>query len=107
VIQICEISKFEFRRIELQRGRILFLHILGRLLPHVLLNTGRWGDITRVERPMDQVDPKLTDATRPAGSEEGNREPSHKRDGRANSSEIISRTPSATNFIRNRYAALP
>src|ERR1017187_7793483 len=41
---------------------------------------------------------------RPAASEEGNHEPSHKRDGRANSSEIISRTPLAANFIRNRYA---
>jgi hypothetical protein len=35
----------------------------GRLLPHVRLQTGRWGDITRVERPMGQVDPEQTFAT--------------------------------------------
>jgi hypothetical protein len=30
---------------------------LGRLLPHVPLRTGRWGDMTKVERPMGRVDP--------------------------------------------------
>ena len=33
VIQICEISKFESCRIDLRRGRFLFLHGLGRLQP--------------------------------------------------------------------------
>jgi hypothetical protein len=33
VIQICEISKLEFGRIDLQRGRFLFLHTLDPLLP--------------------------------------------------------------------------
>jgi hypothetical protein len=31
VLQICEISKTKFFRIDLQRGRFLFLHSLGRL----------------------------------------------------------------------------
>jgi hypothetical protein len=30
VLQFCEISKIEFRGIDLQRGRFLFLHSLGR-----------------------------------------------------------------------------
>jgi hypothetical protein len=34
--------------------------VLSRLLTHVPLRTGRWDDITKVERPMGQVDPKLT-----------------------------------------------
>jgi len=33
---------------------------LGRLLPHILLQTSHCGDITRVERPMAPVDSLLT-----------------------------------------------
>ena len=36
---------------------------LGRLLPHVPLQTGRCGDITGVERPMCQVDPFQSSVT--------------------------------------------
>jgi len=35
----------------------------GRLLPQIPLQTGHWGDITRVERPMGQVDPLLSVVT--------------------------------------------
>jgi hypothetical protein len=40
-----------------KRNRGLRRSRVGRLLPHDPLQTGRWGDITRLERPMGQVDP--------------------------------------------------